>query len=101
MIEQNPTLTLNINRKIFDHSIVQDMVRIAYGGAIPRPSSRPHDSVVTFYAHISDRALYKTITQIEELKANVPTGREATELLDIHDAADYIIMMLTNIRYRK
>lgn len=101
MIEQKPTLTLNINHKIFDHSIVKDMVRIAYGGAIPRPCSGPNDSVVTFYEHISDRTLYKAITQIEELKANVSTGHTATELLDIHDAADYIIMMLTDIRYRK
>lgn len=101
MIEQNPILTLNINHKIFDHSIVQDMVRIAYGGAIPRPTSGPTDTIVTFYAHISDRTLYKAITQIEELKANIPTGHSATELLDIHDAADYIIMMLTDIRYRK
>lgn len=102
MINDRKNLTLNINKKIFENPLVKDMVRIAYGGAIPRPCSGPTEPQVIFYARVADGlAPCKKIKAIEEIKANIPNTGTAQEILDANDAADYILMMLTDIQYRK
>lgn len=102
MIEQNPTLTLNINKKIFENPLVKDMVRIAYGGVIPRPCSGPTEPQVIFYARVTDGlSPYKKIKAIEEIKASIPNTGTAQEILDANDAADYILMMIDNVYLNK
>jgi len=102
MLDDRRYLTLNINKKIFENELVKDMVRIAYGGAIPRPCSRPTEPQVIFYERVADGlSPYKKIKAIEEIKANIPNTGSAQDILDAHDAADYILMMLTDTQYRK